>query len=183
MAAHRTTPGFFFARGFLGVCGISGAFGVVLAISRLFSDAPVSREVRGRGREASVDEPSTWLRLLDASPMLLQGLLMLAVGFLLLVVVVDIQRGVPFEAKSARRLRFCAGLVGLGAPAWLALSTWADLAVLDAARAKHGRGFGFYFLDELSLVMPWFLVAALFAVFAHAFTAGRQLADDSEGLV
>lgn len=134
MAAFRTTPGFFFARGFLGVCRM-------------------------------------------------QGLLMFAVGFLLLVVAVDIQRGVPFEAKSARRLRFCAALAGVGAPAWLALSTWADVVAIEAAGGRSRREFGFYFLHDLSSVMPWFLVAALFAVFAHAFTAGRQFADDSKGLV
>lgn len=182
MARLRNTPGFFFARGFLGVCMVLGALSVINAVVTATSGDDVIREPHGLPRRALVDDPSWWLRLLDAAPGVLVGLIMAVAGFLVLVVVVDIQRGVPFEAKAGRRLRAAAVIVAVGVLVATALTAWADIEAVQAV-GRRDRGFGTHFLWALSPGTSWLVVAALLAVFAHAFSEGTRLADDNEGLV
>lgn len=183
MATFHRSPGFFVARGFLGVCLVLGVAGVVYAIAPVVSGDSVYRDfARGRPDSVTVRDPALWLSSIDAAPGVLGGLTMLVAAFLLLVVVVDIQRGVPFEAKADRRLRAAAVLVAVGSVTYAFLSAWADTEVLQA-RGKRSREFGFYFLDHISAVAPWLVVAALLAVFGYAFREGRRLVDDNAGLV
>jgi hypothetical protein len=180
---HRS-PGFFFARGFLGVCGVSAILAIVLRLAEAINDDTLYREIRSRPRDAQVEDPALGLSLIDAAPTIVQGVVMLAVAWFLLIVVVDIQRGVPFDDRAAHRLRVSAVLVTAGIVAHAAVSAWADVEVLQAApRGRGSDGYFYYFVGSVLPAAPWFLIAALLAVFAHAFREGQRLKHDSEGLV
>jgi len=45
VATYHRSPGFFFARGFLGVCGFSGALAIVLSVIGAFTDDTLHREM------------------------------------------------------------------------------------------------------------------------------------------
>lgn len=179
---YRRSAGFFFARGLLGVCLLSSLLAIIGAVLPVLSGDDVIREMANRRRSVQVDDPSLGLSVLDAAPAVLLGLVVLVTSWLLLVVVVDIQRGVPFEQKAARRLRVAAYAVVIGVIGHAGLSGWADIRALDEA-GRRGESFLGYVVGGLFDSSQWWLVAALLAVFAHAFGEGRRLTDDSEGLV
>ncbi|WP_183095981.1 hypothetical protein [Nocardioides stalactiti] len=183
---RTTPPSFLLARVFLALAGFSGVLAAVGALVRAATDDRLEREIRSRPRTPMIDDPSTWIALLDAAPAVLLGVVMMVVSWLLLVVVVDIQRGVPFDGRAVRRLRVSSALISVGIFAHALISAWADVEVLERVpRPRHGgnQDFSYYFLGEVLYAAPWLLVAAFLAVFAHAFTVGRSLADDQEGLV
>lgn len=181
MARPRSTLGFVFARTFLAINGIVGVLLTINAVLEATSDDQLSREVPGR-RTVFVTDPSGWLRTLDAAPSVLQGLVTAVVAWLVLIVVVDVQRGVPFEGRAARRFRISAWLVGLAVPAYGLLTGWAAREAYDAA-GRRGSVFVASFEQVLFDGLTFFLVAALLAVFSHAFQEGNRLASDADGLV
>lgn len=183
MTTYRRSPGFFLARGFLGVCLVGGTLRLVFALVGALTDDTLHREIRSRPRGVTIEDPSIGLALIDAAPMMVQGLVMIAVAWSLLVVVIDIQRGVPFDGRAARRLTRSAVVVTVGILAHAAVSGWADVEVQQATPRPRTDGFWSYFFGSVAPAAPWFLTAALLAVFAHAFREGQRLKHDSEGLV
>lgn len=183
MTTYRRSPGFFLARGFLGVCLVGATLGLVSALVGAVTADTLSREFRSRPRDVTIDDPTIALALINAAPVMVQSLVVIAVAWSLLVVVVDIQRGVPFDGKAARRLTRSAVVVTVGVFTHAAVSGWADVEVLQATPHSRTDGFWVYFTGSVLTAAPWFLTAALLAVFAHAFREGQRLKHDSEGLV
>ncbi|KAA1416773.1 DUF2975 domain-containing protein [Nocardioides humilatus] len=184
MGTYRRSPGFFFARGLLGVCGMSGVLAVLFKVIDVATADSLHREIRSRARGVEIEHPSLGLSVLDAAPTVVGGLTMAAVAWLLLIVVIDIQRGQVFDDKAARRLRTSALVITVGILAHALIAAWADIAVLKAApRGRGGNDYSYYFVGAVLPAAPWFLVAALLAVFAHAFREGLRLVQDSDGLV
>lgn len=205
MSRYSKSPAFFFARGLLGVFLLLGIAMVITNLVAVLRGDNVSRDVDlhfkhrpripGDRRDDDVAlsssgdvgitilDAATSLRLIDALPLLLVGLATVVVAWSLLVVVIDIQRGVPFEAKASRRLRRSAVIVAVAAIGYPVLSSWADAAVREAAGR---RGFDLWDAASFAVLnegVPWLLLAAVLAVFGSAFGTGRKLAEDSEGLV
>ncbi|WP_141012950.1 hypothetical protein [Nocardioides sambongensis] len=178
----RRPPGFFFARVLLGVSVLSGALLIVSVVASVMSSDPVFREIANRSRDVGVVDASESLLLINAAPDVLLGTVTLVTGWLLLVVVVDIQRGMPFESHAPRRLRWASYVVVVGVIGHALLSAWADTALL-AEVGRHGEGFLAYAARHLFDTSAWWLVAALLSVFAAAFGAGRRLAEDADGLI
>lgn len=205
MARYHRSMSFFFARGALGVAIVAAILGFSVELySALFGstldrdvvtrfgdsiperllDPVAGADVSWRGEvSVTLTDPGTSVALLNALPALVVSVAMLVTAWLLLIVVIDVQRGVPFDAKAVRRLRTCAVVIATAAVAYTPLAAWADATVFEAA-ADHGR-----MARDANLSpdwfdpMPWLLVAALVAVAAHVFREGRRLADDTEGLV
>jgi hypothetical protein len=196
---------FFFARGLLGVVMVSAALGFALDLYRASSGASIRRNIDAqfgaRVPEAlaepaahasigwdgtvsvSLADPGASLALVNALPTLVAAGAAAVVGWLLFIVVIDVQRGVPFEARAAARLQTAAGIIACASVAYTALSAWADSRVFEAAVDGGRMARSANVAPDVFDPLPWLLVAALTAVAARVFREGRRLADETEGLV
>lgn len=123
-------------------------------------------------------EPSTGQRLLDLVPGVLVVLLLAAGAWLVVAVMRTIAAGNPFAAPNVTRLRALAGLLAVGP----FVTSFVELPFRGALLGDVDLGG----LDPgMAIEMPWApLVAGLvLALLAEAFTTGRRLSDDVEGLV
>ncbi|WP_248583488.1 hypothetical protein [Nocardioides sp. InS609-2] len=206
--SRRTPLSFIAARGLLGVGVLSAVLGIPLAIVQALTGQDLRRDFytgffseangipgevipaapgasfRWNGNaEVIIDDPTTRLALTNLAPDILVVLAVGIAAWLLLFVVVDVQRAIPFEVNAARRLRICSVVVLVTALAHPMLSSWADVAVYDAAAEAGGMMSGLGWKPDWLSVVPWLLPAALLAAFARAFGEGRRLADETAGLV
>lgn len=118
-----------------------------------------------------------WLRLLSILPTALWSAALAVIAVLLARIVTSIARNEPFAERQARRWTVVAGAV-------LVASLGADTLTLLTATLfvnQYGLSGDIDPTPYYSYIPP--VLALLALTLAAAFRAGRQLADDTEGLV
>jgi hypothetical protein len=92
----------------------------------------------------------------------------------------QIRAGNPFHRSNARRFRIIALLLVIGGVGGQMLEGFARASLLNVTGAAQGAGPA---QMSFSLSLNWILAGAACLILAEAFARGRDLADDTEGLV
>lgn len=159
-----------------GLLGLGSALGAVLHVLT-GTDGEVLVAAPGYlGMPRTVEDIPFGLRLLDGSEQLMTGLALCLGAWMLRKVLLSISAGEPFEPRNPRRLRLLALAVFGGTTVAPVVAYWSDRAVLAHDGADPGDAY-----LPLNLWAPFVALAVLAG--AQAFSHGRALDDDVDGLV
>ena len=163
----------------LAVTGLAGLLNAVIQpINQLTK--PVAEvlvnSADGRGAEFSTVDLPVWLNLLSETKSVAGSAALCAGAWMLRKVLLSIGAGQPFDPRNPRRLR------------WLALAVFVGTIIAPVATYWSARVvLGHVGADPLTAYLPLELWGPLLALVilaaAEAFRQGRQLADETAGLV
>lgn len=129
-----------------------------------------------------VDDAPLWLWCLSLLPGLLLAVAVSVVAVLLLRTMRETYAGQPFSMTGVRRLRRVAGVVAVAGLLVPCLQAVAEHSIAAHVLPQQAPGLVDRW-DITDSTVPWLVAALLLLTIAEAFSIGRRLADDVEGLV
>lgn len=162
--------------------------GDVSSHQRLTALPQVSQADLCEGAAGDLTTANVWLRLLSATPTLVNLVTVMLAGVLILRIIGGIRAGLPFEPPMLRRWRRLSATLIIGgltqalasAGSLLVLSWTASLGAWNPALGGKYCSIGWNLPD-----LPWVLImlGTIASALAMAFARGAKLQEEAEGVV